>query len=111
MSREKVTREKLGLFLAEQAKNARETVAEACFAKDTVAQACTEAAKGGYPGCVIKPPAPLNLRSTKAAKALEAWLQSQGLQGNWITARDTPDGIDYPRLEITWNVLTPTFAA
>ena len=54
MTREKITKEKLGLFLAEEAKNAREAVAEACFAKDAVAQACTEAAKGGYPGCVIK---------------------------------------------------------
>lgn len=111
MSREKVTREKLGLFLAEEAKNARETVAEVCFAKDTVAQACTEAAKAGYPGCVIKPPAPVNLRDTKAVKALETWLQSQELQGNWVMARDTPDGVDYWRLEITWNALTPTFAA
>lgn len=108
MSREKVTREKLGLFLADEAKNARETVAEACFAKDTVAQACTEAAKGGYPGCVIKPPAPLNLRDTKAARALIAWLTSQGLQADWVEARDMPDGFDYPRLEITWNTLTPT---
>lgn len=111
MCREKVPREKLGPFLAEEAKNARETVAEACFAKDTVAQACTEAARDGYPGCVIKPPAPLNLRDTKAAKALQAWLQSQGLQSNWIDARDTPDGIDYPRLEITWNAISPVFAS
>lgn len=111
MTREKITREKLGPFLAEQAKNARETVAEACFAKDAVAQACTEAARDGYPGCIIKPPAPLNLRDTKAAKDLVAWLQGQGLQSTWVDARDTPDGIDYPRLEITWNVLTPTFAS
>lgn len=111
MGREKVTREKLGPFLAEQAKNARETVAESCFAKDTVAQACTEAAKGGYPGCVIKPPAPLNLRDTKTAKDLMAWLESQGLQASWVSARDTPDGADYWRLEITWNALTPTFAS
>ena len=111
MSREKITREKLGLFLAEEAKNAREAVAETCFAKDTVAQACTEAAKSGYPGCVIKPPAPLNLRDTKAAKELIAWLQGQGLQSTWVDARDSPDGIVYPRLEITWNVLTPTFSA
>ena len=111
MSREKITKEKLGQFLAEQAKNARETVAEACFAKDTVAQACTEAAKAGYPGCVIKPPAPLNLRGTKAAKDLVTWLEGQGLQASWVDARDTPDGIDYPRLEITWNAITPTFAS
>ena len=111
MSREKITKEKLGLFLAEEAKNAREAVAETCFAKDTVAQACTEAAQGGYPGCEIKPPAPLNLRDTKAAKELIAWLQGQGLQSTWVDARDSPDGIVYPRLEITWNVLTPTFSA
>ena len=111
MSREKVTREKLGPFLADEAKNAREAVAEACFSKDEVAKACTEAAKGGYPGCVIKPPAPLNLRDTVAVKELEAWLRSQGVQCNWQVARDTPDGIDYPRLEITWNAIEPTFAA
>ena len=111
MTRDKVARENLGPFLADEAKNAREEMAKACFDRETVRTACTDAAKGGYSACVIKPPAPLNLRSTKAAKALEAWLQSQGLQGNWITARDTPDGIDYPRLEITWNALTPTFAS
>jgi hypothetical protein len=109
MSREKIAREKLGLFLAAEAKTARETMAETCFSKDTVSKACTEAALGGFPGCVIKPPAPVNLRDTNAAKSLETWLRGQGLQSTWIEARDTPDGPDYPRLEITWNAISLSF--
>lgn len=58
MPREKVSREKLALFLAEEAKNARETMAEAYFAKDFVSKVCTEAALSGFRGCVIKPPYP-----------------------------------------------------
>lgn len=110
MTRDKVAREKLGPFLADEAKNAREEMAKACFDRETVRTACTDAAKVGYSACVIKPPAPLNLRDTVAVKELEAWLRSQGVQCNWQVARDTPDGIDYPRLEITWNAIEPTFA-
>lgn len=111
MSREKITKEMLGPFLAEQAKNTREKMAATCFAKNVVAEACSKAALAGYPGCVIKPPAPLNLRDTAAAKSLEAWLLGQKLQANWVTGRDAPDGVDYPRLEITWNTLVPTMSS
>ena len=111
MSREKVTKEMLGPFLTEQAKKTREKVAATCFAKSVVAEACSKAALAGYPGCIIKPPAPLNLRDTAAAKSLEAWLLGQGLQCNWTVARDSPDGVDYPRLEITWNAIVPTYSS
>lgn len=102
MSRQKISPERLGPFLAMEAKNAREAAAKEAFGKENVREACTAAAKDGYNACIIKPPRPLNVRETETVKELERWLEAQGLRSTWPIGRDTPDGAEYPRLEITW---------
>ena len=111
MAREKVAQESLGQFLTAESRKAVEAIGARCFALETVREACTKAAREGFPGCVIKPDKPVNVRTTESVKKAEAWLLGQGLQCTWMVARDSPDGVDYPRLEITWNLIAPTYSS
>jgi hypothetical protein len=100
--RDKVQKADLAPFLRDQMRERRAAIAREFFSPEAVREACCTAAGKGYSACLIKPPSPVNLRATDTVKALEGWLAKQGLASNWVLGRDTPDGVDYPRLEISW---------
>ena len=100
--RHKIEKTQLGAFLREHTKAQREALAKDVFNPEKIRDACTKAAADGFSGCTIKPPLPVNLRQTEAVKAAEVWLAREGLNTSWALGRDTPDGLEYPRLEVSW---------
>lgn len=101
----KSPRAEFGPAIRAQTLAGREKLADEILALETVRIAIAKRATEGFDSLVIRPPRPVDLHRTRAAKALVSHLQAEGFGAHWeayavITPEATQNGME---LEISWK--------
>lgn len=99
--RAKVEKTALGAFLGGHASASREALGAQLFDRESARQTFTAAAAKGLTEWVLAPPYPVDLRATRAAQELRAWLVREGLRSDWTPRRDA-EGREYFVLVVNW---------